>query len=337
MWVLEDLDGFMYERFPKFKKPWNRGAVRVKGLTINGYPKIPRTLTFEGLKKVGYMYVEEKIDGYNVRVVNTPQGIFAFTRSGIIDPFATEKARELFSEFFKDNPNLVICSEFIGNTPFTQPISEDWDGDVEVYVFDLMTPDGNFINVKERRRLLEEYNILQAPLLYEGEFNREKLEDIFLSLHEKGREGMVFKSDDRRKAVKLVTPSSDAEDVVRAYFLFDTPARFIEGRLWRSALISQEIGISFSEVWTKAMEEFFNRVKDSVKEGKVVESFKIYVKNLSTFHALHRHLLGRSREIYIQGIKIDPHPYGYCVRFEKLYKKTNKYLQRYLNGGWFTD
>ena len=67
--------------------------------TIMGFPKIRRAMVldptikkhFSGLEKVA---VEEKMNGYNVRIAIAKDEILAITRSGYICPYTTQKAKE---------------------------------------------------------------------------------------------------------------------------------------------------------------------------------------------------------------------------------------------------
>ena len=87
---------------------------------IMGFPKIRRAMVldptlkkhFNGLEKVA---VEEKMNGYNVRIAIAMEQIVAITRSGYICPYTTQKAKEkLTLKFFEDFPELVLYGEMVG-------------------------------------------------------------------------------------------------------------------------------------------------------------------------------------------------------------------------------
>jgi putative ATP-dependent DNA ligase len=94
---------------------------------IMGFPKIRRAMVldptlkkhFSGLEKIT---VEEKMNGYNVRVAKVKDDILAITRSGYICPYTTEKAKEkLDLKFFDDFPELVLYGEMLGpDNPYVQ-------------------------------------------------------------------------------------------------------------------------------------------------------------------------------------------------------------------------
>ena len=84
---------------------------------VRGFPKISRTLMlhpalirhFSSCRQVA---VEEKMNGYNVRVAMIGDALVGLTRGGFICPYTTEKAEDLIGfEFFHDHPDLVLCGE----------------------------------------------------------------------------------------------------------------------------------------------------------------------------------------------------------------------------------
>ncbi len=87
---------------------------------IRGYPKIRRTLILYPSLKLHFnseVAVEEKMNGYNVRIALINGKIVAFTRGGFVCPYTTKKAPEIMdmSAFFIDHPELVICGEMVGS------------------------------------------------------------------------------------------------------------------------------------------------------------------------------------------------------------------------------
>ena len=155
-----------YYRFLKKTRAIARGTVIVGNRIIFGYPKIKRIFTLEkGIKRninAETIYIEEKIDGFNIRVANIDNSIYAFSRGGFIEPFS-EKVREIRLEsFFSDNSEKVLCGEMIGNTPYTEPTKKY---DVKFLVFDIDAGDGSYLPVEEKYRLLDRYGIESVPRL----------------------------------------------------------------------------------------------------------------------------------------------------------------------------
>ena len=86
---------------------------------VKGFPKIHRAMVLEPtiqthFKGVPLVAIEEKMNGYNVRVVKIQDQVVAITRGGSVCPYTTEKAtEEIGLEFFRDHPDLVLCGEMV--------------------------------------------------------------------------------------------------------------------------------------------------------------------------------------------------------------------------------
>ena len=125
--VIEDLfyKNLPYQRIKKNFKGYNYGEVILDNKIIPQYPSIYRCYNFK--KALGNHFldnenfvVEEKLDGYNVRIARFMDQILAFTRGGFVCPYTTELL-ENYSEikqFLNDNPNKIICAEVIGLGPY---------------------------------------------------------------------------------------------------------------------------------------------------------------------------------------------------------------------------
>src|SRR3989337_148598 len=96
-------------------KDYLRGTVFYEGGFIPGYPRIMRVLHLEnGINHYlkNSFYVEEKVDGYNVRI-GVINGIpLAFTRGGFNCPFSTDRITDFIDiNFFNEYPHHIICGE----------------------------------------------------------------------------------------------------------------------------------------------------------------------------------------------------------------------------------
>ncbi|WP_456452626.1 RNA ligase, partial [Thermococcus sp.] len=115
-----EFEGIRYVRFRDSAKGFRRGTVVFEnGDVVLGFPHIKRVVQLDmGIKRVFKnrpFYVEEKVDGYNVRVVKVKDRVLALTRGGFICPFTTERILDFVNEeFFKDYPNLVLVGEMAG-------------------------------------------------------------------------------------------------------------------------------------------------------------------------------------------------------------------------------
>ena len=90
---VEGLGGPVF-RFKRELRGFSTGTVVTEGFLLPGFPHIPRIFCLEtGLPRYlsGPFYAEEKIEGYNVRLVSILGNIWAFTRRGYVCPFATDR------------------------------------------------------------------------------------------------------------------------------------------------------------------------------------------------------------------------------------------------------
>lgn len=325
--VAERYGALLYRRAAKDGGGWQRGEVVVGGRVIPAYPHIPRVLSPYGvIRQLTQAYAEEKLDGYNVRLAIIDGELYAFLRSGLVDPFATALFRRVppVMAFLRAFPDKVLNVEVLGDTPYTPPL-----GRVEYYVFDVM--DGkSFLPVKERRALLARFRVRQAPLL--GWVEREAdVIDIMAVLERGCKEGAVFKTPAREKAVKLVTPCSDMEQLNKAAFLFDLPTRFVEQRLFRSALMEL-----FLRRTHESVAGLKKRLKDFVEEGVVYSEHSLTVPTLFVWQEIKK-VLARSKEIMVWDEVMEEVEEGYRVSFKKVYKKSTHFLRAFLEGKAFVD
>jgi putative ATP-dependent DNA ligase len=341
--LVEHDEEIQYVRFKEDFRSIPRGTVIVTGKKIVwGFPHIKRIFTLEkGIEKnikSDVFYVEEKIDGYNVRIAQIDGKLFAFSRGGFIEPFATEKISDMgFERFFHDYPEYVLCGEMIGNTPYTPPTNEF---DVKLFIFDIDCGGMKYLNPKEKYDLLKKYNIESVPVI--GSFKKDeiaKLKESVLSILERKAEGIVIKSADRSDVVKFVTPAADLEDVARNMpLMFDMPSGFFIQRVLRSAFFIKDFQLDqrnyAQRLGAACYDSFIEKLKEIEKGGVVSEEFEVLLKNPSTWQQLLKHI---SRDIKIEIISKKVDDNGIRIRFRKIYKKTNKRLRDFLSGKGITD
>ena len=335
----EEID---YIRFRKGYRKIERGTVITKNRVVWGFPHIRRVFTLEaGINrniKTDTFYAEEKIDGYNLRIAGVDGKICAFTRGGYLDPFATEKAREMqnLAKFFKKHPNYVLCAEMIGNTPFTEPTDKY---DIKLLVFDI-DDDGKYLPPPEKYSILKEFEIEAVPFL--GKFNKSTIESVrklARNLNKGKKEGMVIKSSDRRSIVKFVTPFADIDDTEKcSYTFFDMPPGFFYQRIIRSSFFIDEYSLNqdkYSKMLGNAFYYGFNRAIDDVKKGKRIENeFQVLVSSEKIFDLLKRHMI---KEVDVKVISKKKENGKTRIRFSKTYRKTTKEIRNFLAGKGVID
>ncbi len=216
---------------------------------VRGYPKIRRALVLKAISKrfKGEVVIEEKLNGYNVRVVMFGRNVYAITRGGYICPYTTEKARISFdTDFFRDHPNLMLCCEAVGEeSPFV-PKEVYGIKRLDFFVFDIRDMRTNRpLPVREKLRISEEYGFKTAPVLAEVDAKRahEVAIDIIRELGRKGREGIVVKDPEmKRDPLKYTTSEANCSELEYAFKFFNEIGRdFMFSRIIREGFQAFEI------------------------------------------------------------------------------------------------
>ncbi|HET8700325.1 MAG TPA: RNA ligase, partial [Nitrococcus sp.] len=180
-----------------------RGAVLVEGRVIPDYPHIARVFALAaGVRQSlqGPFLVEEKIDGYNVRIFRVADRCVAITRSGRICPFTTDRLPDLLDitaleRLLTAHPDLILCAEVAGpGNPYMDTASPRGGDDIALFVFDLLRQgQEQFVPLGERDALLARYGLPATPRF--GCFTADELAQVFeivRRLDAEGGEGIVL-------------------------------------------------------------------------------------------------------------------------------------------------
>ncbi len=324
-------DEITYVRFKNKFKKFERGTVITTGQIIPGYPHIKRIFYLKtGLKNIKSkkIYVEEKIDGYNIRIAKIKNNIYAFSRGGFLDLFATEKINEThLPKFFEKYPEYILCGEMIGCTPYTKPTK---NYEVNLYIFDILN-NGKRTGPKEKRKLLNKEKIPQPPLFGISSEYKE-LKKIVLRANKSKSEGIILRGE-KGEVLKYVCAKSDILAINETIKLFfDLPTGFINQRILRSALFIEEHRLN-REKYEKILGAAIYSLIESLKE-EIAEEFQIKIKNRKIWDQIIKHM---SKEIEVKIInEWEREGYRYIV-FKKIYKKTNKKIRQLLSGKAFVD
>lgn len=224
-----------------------RGTVIVEEMdaVVRGYPSIPRVFVLETgipsfFEESETIVVEEKLDGFNVRIVDVDE-LLAFTRSGYVCPYTTSRTHDLLdpSDFFADHPEKMLCAELIGpETPYTSHDYDDIDS-LAFRVFGIRNREsGDPLPVNDRRELCDEYDFPQPRLF--GRYDTAEAvagaRDAITDLNAAGREGIVITSADGESMVKYTTESQHHADLAYAFSLpFDRGRDFVLSRIIQDA------------------------------------------------------------------------------------------------------
>ncbi len=345
-------DGLLYYRIADDTPSHPRGtaifpdAVDREGhiFTVWGFPRIKRIYLLErGIRrffKQDSFYVEEKLDGYNVRLVRVRGHILALTRGGFVCPYTTEWA-EVWAEsmglheFFNDYPDHVLCGEALGASPYNAQNLYELPPGLHFFLFEVMNQEGQLLPTAEKYSLALRYALPTVPQF--GAFTLDRLDELrqlLMEINERRGEGVVLKSPAADKAVKYVTPKADLEDIRDNWiFLFDLNSGYFTNRLLRTALFIQEFGLD--------EEEYAYRIGKSVLQGLAslrdyhhsAEEFTILVRNVQTWNSLRQLLSRRVRieERYAHPVILEGRPF-IQIGFKRIWRKSSRRFKNILRG-----
>ncbi|QIO21705.1 RNA ligase [Haloarcula sp. JP-L23] len=226
-----------------------RGTAILDDVVVRGYPSMPRALVLEpAVHEVfdGPVAVEEKLNGYNVRVARVDGDLLAFTRSGFVCPYTTRKVATTLDAdgFFEDYPEYMLCGELVGpENPYTEHDYPEVD-EAAFYVFGIRHREtGGPMPVARRRECCVTYDL--DPVRHYGTFTPaaavSTAKETIRDLDARGREGVVLKSTDGRRALKYTTSAIHRADLEHAFALpFDYGRDFIFTRVIREAFQAVE-------------------------------------------------------------------------------------------------
>lgn len=221
---------------------WSGGEVRI----VYGYPSIRRVLIpevalprwFPGPEVV----LEEKMNGYNVRVFALKGRIFAVTRGGLICPYTTRRLRRLHGEGLLEairtlggEEEYVIAGEVVGmENPYTR-YSYPEARDFGYFVFDAFRgPEP--LPLKRRDDAVESGRLRRVRTL--AVINKRDLDTfwrVLEELEEEGREGVIAKDHEYRvPPLKYTTSHTNVGDLeLGMQYPFDEGRSFLFSRIIR--------------------------------------------------------------------------------------------------------
>ncbi|MDK2892463.1 RNA ligase [Methanohalophilus sp.] len=315
---------------------------------IHGFPKIRRAMLLEPAIKKHFinteiLCVEEKMNGYNVRVILFQDKLIALTRGGNVCPYSTEKVNLLLNiDFFRDHPDYVLHGEMVG--PENPYVPKDIYGikSLAFFVFDIRKKNtGKPIPTSRRRQLAEKYGFFQVPLL--GEYKiEEATEAIFKHIKELGKighEGVVIKDPDMIiPPIKYTCSQSNCSDLLHAFKFYNDVGRdYLFSRVVREGFQSAEWKESEEERRARCLrlgESILNPMIETVlkvqKNEKIFDDVLIRVKNLETLEEFEDY----SRMLGLEAIFSKPKKVGdeYLVSIHKINRSTSDKTKAMWNG-----
>lgn len=341
--------GLVAIQFRKGLGPVEAGTMVIKGEeieVIRGFPKIRRTLMLDPALEKHFpreVVVEEKMNGYNVRIALVDGKVVALTRGGYICPYTSRKASQILDldEFFQDYPQMVICGEMVGTlNPYVSHYYPEV-GKLGFRIFDLREKLTNTpLPVMVKRELLADYQLEPVRLLgvFPVEDAPQKILGIVRELGKNDREGVVMK-DPQMQLEPLKYTSSQAQAAELEYalsFPFDLAQAFLFSRIIREGFQSHETGESEDERRERALRMggsiLYPMLETiaKVEQGELAaEDLLIEVENQEEADEFIRHL----RDLKVMATLAEIKDGKAVIR--RVHQSTNDRINNYLDGGLY--
>lgn len=341
-------------RYAHFIDDWHhipRGTAVFNGRVVYGYPHIGRVLALEAGLKAHFQtsfWAEEKINGFNVRILRIEGQILALSRGGFICPFTTDRLMDLMSlELFNDHPEIIVCAEVAGpDNPYLESYPPFIGKDVQLFVFDLMRMDrSGFLPYPEKIALVDNYALPAVPR--HGYFNSGEVDSIRIimkRLNEQWREGLVFKEDsERNHRAKYVTGNVNIDDLRAASDnLLELPAEYFTNRLLRLILFMEENGLEVSQEAESALgnallqglHQAFGKYRE---EHKVFTTFRCRFREKQNAEMMIDHLKHASHNIKIQLRRLEWENTHWILEFDRIYPALTGMLGDLMAGKMIYD
>ena len=316
----DEFDGTTYYRVVKKVGQLNKGTVVTDSGIIYDFPRIARIMHLENGIKQAFnkpFYVEEKVDGYNVRIAKVQDQVFAFTRGSYVCPFSTDRLVDFFDydNFFRENPDLIVCGEIAGpESPYNGESPPYVVEDISFFAFDIRIKNSDQqIPTEKRYKLFDEYEIPTVTRF--GRYVSSDIKEIeryIQDMNKKGCEGLVFKpTDPSGKTVKYVTAGSCLRDMkVTSQLMTEYQAEFFTNRMLRSLFYLIEHDLPLNDDFLKKtgdalLQPLYESIKKVAGGEMITERFKVRFNKKKNIKKLFEHF---------HKCKVDANP----VRQEKI-------------------
>ncbi|WP_290623288.1 MULTISPECIES: RNA ligase [unclassified Archaeoglobus] len=326
------------------------GTVVVKAVdgvrVFRGFPKIRRILVLNPTLKKHFgnreIALEEKMNGYNVRVAKIGENLYGITRRGLICPYTTEKVRERFEEdFFKDYPDYMLCCEAVGLASPYVPSEVYGIEELDFFLFDIRNSRTNDpLSIREKEEIAESYGLNMAKVhLVTHPDDFDGIKKVIDELNSNRREGIVFKDVEMKvNPLKYTTTNANTSDLRYAFRFFGEYARdFMLARILREAFQSFEFKEGDEEFNNRCLrlgrailEPMISSIKEC-SEGKTIYEESILVfssQEVLDLFKSHLRLLGVDFKLEI----LDEDDRRIRVKFKRVMRSTNDRIKGILKG-----
>lgn len=345
--VQQRFENLEYIRLTETVCGYPRGSVVLPDSTvIPGYPSIARIHSLSaGLREQfrGHFWAEEKIDGYNVRILSHQGRAYAFSRGGFVCPFSTDRLPDLMPmSVFDAEPDLVLCAEIAGpENPYLEGSPPHIERDVRLFIFDMLRKgQPGFLPQNAKMRLLEQHS-LPATRIF-GRFRSTEVEPLrmlILQLDGEGAEGLVLKAEVDGNRAKYVTGRSNVTDIqVCSAQLLDLPPEYFTNRLMRLALFvtehsqqgNPELERSLGQAFLQGLDQAVERSRDS---GRVHHRYRCrFRERRNALHFIeHMAATGGQRVRMAPGVPRQEDGY-WTVEFDRVFDRMTGTLSTALSG-----
>jgi putative ATP-dependent DNA ligase len=350
----DDVD---YYRFEKDVHDLRRGTVLIPGLeVIHEFPHLPRILHLARGLAANLdrpFHVEEKLDGYNVRILWARGRTLAFTRGGYVCPFATDRLPDFPAvlRFVERHPRLVLCAEIAGpGNPYNLERTPHVREDIGLFAFDLQEQGtGKLLPPDEKYRLLDEAEVPSVRRF--GTFRPDeaaRLHEVVAGIDAEGGEGVVLKPPDGSVGVKYVGFGTNVRDLsVSANLVGSVPRAFVVNKLVQAAFCLHEWGpapadaAAFAEACRRfgraILEPLAGAIAAVEGDEDVDERYEVLLREEANADRLLRHLDRASTSVQVK--LLDKRRVGdrWRVTFVKRYQRSSGLFRSRLLGASFVD
>lgn len=288
---------------------------------VKGYPSIKRmVLPSVALPRhfLDKIIVEEKMNGYNVRVVLIDGRLYAITRGGYICPYTTRRIERLYGEKLKTlleelgPEDHVVAGEVVGlRNPYTRyyyPEAPHFG----YFVFDIFRG-GQPLPPGERNAAVEKHGLSHVRLLAVlDKTDVEGFKKIIEALNREGREGVVVKDPEYRvPPLKYTTSHTNIGDIRYGMRFFMEEGRsFLFSRILREIFRAHEEGLEgnrllqlATELGMAIFEPSLETVRKIAAGDLVYEEFEIEADTREEIDELLEHLAELGVDVVLAGVR----------------------------------
>jgi len=317
--------GLLYALLRREVADYPEGTVVVFGRgwwrLIRGYPSIRRmVLPSVALPRhfVDKIVVEEKMNGYNVRVAMIDGRLYAVTRGGYICPYTTRRLERLYGERLRGlleelgPEDHVVAGEVVG---LRNPYTRYYYPEAPVFgyfVFDIFRG-GEPLPPATRNAAVEEHGLSHVRLL--GVLDKNDVggfKEIVEALNREGREGVVVKDPEYRvPPLKYTTAHTNVGDIRYGMRFFMEEGRsFLFSRLLREIFRIYEDGIGenrlvqlATELGLAVLEPPLETVRKVAAGDLVYEEFEVEADSREEVDELLEHLAELGVDVVLAGLR----------------------------------